>query len=93
MVTGSSRARRVSERLITLAAMENVFLGSEAIDRNELTWGQLRCRYRPIYPDVYMRRFADRSLHANTVGAWLWCGRRARITGPCRPENSSKSGS
>lgn len=81
MVTGSSRGRRVSERLITLAAMENVFLGSEAIDRNELTWGQLRCRYRAIYPDVYMRRFADRSLHANTVGAWLWCGRRAPITG------------
>jgi hypothetical protein len=71
----------VSERLITLGAMEEVFLGSEAIDRNELTWGQLRWRYRPIYPDVYMRRLADRSLHANTVGAWLWCGRRAPITG------------
>lgn len=71
----------MSERLITLGAMDKVFLGSEAIDRKEVTWGQLRWRYRAIYPDVYIPRLAERSLHDNTVGAWLWCGRRAPITG------------
>jgi len=58
-----------------------VFLGSEALARNELTWGQLRSRYRAIYPNVYAPRLAEPSLRANTVGAWLWSGRRAPITG------------
>jgi hypothetical protein len=61
--------------------MRSVFLGSEALDRNEVTWGQLRWRYRTLFPDVYTSRIAQRSLHANTVGAWLWSGRRAPITG------------
>jgi hypothetical protein len=30
---------------------------------------------------VYERRDAERSLHANTVGAWLWSGRQGVITG------------
>lgn len=61
--------------------MGTVFLGSEAIDRNEVTWGQLRWKYRAIYPDVYTPRLAGPSLYTNTVGAWLWSGRRAPITG------------
>jgi hypothetical protein len=61
--------------------MGTVFLGSEAIDRNEVTWGQLRWHYRAIYPDVYTPRLAEPSLYTNTVGAWLWSGRRAPITG------------
>jgi hypothetical protein len=61
--------------------MGTVFLGSEALAHNELTWGQLRSRYRAIYPNVYTARLAEPSLYANTVGAWLWSGRRASITG------------
>lgn len=61
--------------------MGTVFLGSEALARNEVTWGQLRWRYRAIYPDVYTPRIAKPSLYTNTVGAWLWAGRRAPITG------------
>jgi hypothetical protein len=61
--------------------MGTIFLGSEAIDRNEVTWGQLRWRYRAIYPDVYTPRIAEPSLYANTVGAWLWSGRQAPVTG------------
>jgi len=61
--------------------MTTVFLGSEALARNALTRGQLRARYRAVYPNVYTSRFAEPSLHANTVGAWLWSGRRAPITG------------
>jgi hypothetical protein len=61
--------------------MSTVFLGSEAIAQNQVTWGQLRSRYRAIYPDVYTPRIAQPSLYANTLGAWLWSGRRAPITG------------
>jgi hypothetical protein len=61
--------------------MGTIFLGSEALARGEGTWGQLRSRYRAIYPDVYTPRIAAPSLYANTVGAWLWSGRRAPITG------------
>jgi hypothetical protein len=61
--------------------MKTVFLGSEAIDRNEVTRGQLRWKYRAIYPDVYTPGIAEPSLYTNTVGAWLWSGRRAPITG------------
>lgn len=61
--------------------MGTVFLGSEALARNEVTWAQLRSRYRAIYPDVYTPLVAEPSLHANTVGAWLWSGRRGPITG------------
>jgi very-short-patch-repair endonuclease len=61
--------------------MGTIFLGSEALARGEVTWGQLRSRYRAIYPDVYTPRIAEPSLYANAVGAWLWSGRRAPITG------------
>jgi hypothetical protein len=61
--------------------MSTVFLGSEALAQRQVTWGQLRSRYRAIYPDVYTPRIAEPSLYANTLGAWLWSGRRAPITG------------
>ncbi|MET0476269.1 MAG: hypothetical protein ABW001_16670 [Mycobacterium sp.] len=61
--------------------MATVILGSEALHRNEVTMGQLRWSYRAIYPNVYTTRIAAPSLYANTVGAWLWSGRRAPITG------------
>jgi hypothetical protein len=61
--------------------MGTIFLGSEAIDRDEVTWGQLRWKYRAIYPDVYTPRMAEPSLYTNTVGAWLWSGRKAPVTG------------
>ncbi|BBY31219.1 hypothetical protein [Mycolicibacterium sediminis] len=61
--------------------MAIVFLGSEALDRKQVTWGQLRRHYRAIYPDVYLPVIAEPSLYANTVGAWLWSKRRGPITG------------
>jgi hypothetical protein len=66
---------------ITIGAMDDVFLGSEALRRGEITRGDLRWNYRAIYPDVYERKTAQPSLHANTVGAWLWSKRRGVITG------------
>src|SRR6478672_13862402 len=61
--------------------MHTVFLGSEALANREVTRGQLRWKYRALYPNVYTPRIATPSLYANTVGAWLWSGRRAPITG------------
>lgn len=61
--------------------MQGVFLGSEAIASGAITRGQLRSRYRAIYPDVYEPKFVVPSLRANTTGAWLWSKRRGVITG------------
>jgi hypothetical protein len=64
-----------------MAGMGTVFLASEALARNELTPGQLRWRYREMFPGVYTPRMAQPSLYANTVGAFLWSRRRAAVTG------------
>jgi len=61
--------------------MSVVFLGTEMLARGELTRGQLRWNYRPIFPDVYAARASAPSLWRNTVGAWLWSGRRGVIAG------------
>jgi hypothetical protein len=61
--------------------MDAPFVGSEALASGSLTRGQLRWNYRPIFPDVYMPKSMDRSLEVMTIGAWLWSGRRALITG------------
>jgi hypothetical protein len=61
--------------------MGTIFVGSEALRRNEVSAGQLRWRYRQLFPDVYTPRMAEPSLYANTVGAWLWSERRGVITG------------
>jgi hypothetical protein len=65
----------------TINAMDSVLLGSEALRRGEITRGQLRWNYRAIFPDVYQPKVQERSLYANTVGAWLWSKRRGVITG------------
>lgn len=61
--------------------MAIAFLGSEALDRNEITWSQLRSRYRAIFPDVYVPQVATDALYTRTVAAWLWTGRHGAITG------------
>ena len=61
--------------------MDDIFLGSEAIARGELTRGRLRAAYAPIFRDVYQPRDAAPSLYASTKAAWLWSKRRGVITG------------
>jgi len=61
--------------------MNEVFLGSEAIASGAITRGQLRSRYRAIFPDVYEPILSAPSLAARTTGAWLWSKRRGVITG------------
>jgi restriction endonuclease-like protein len=64
-----------------IARMSAPIIGSEALTSGALTRGQLRWNYRPIFPDVYVPKSEDRSLETMTMGAWLWSGRRAKITG------------
>ncbi|MGH3597106.1 MAG: hypothetical protein ACRDUT_14250 [Mycobacterium sp.] len=61
--------------------MEDVFIGSEALQRGDLTRHDLRRWHRSIYPDVYVAKHRTISLRDNVVGAWLWSGRRAVIAG------------
>jgi hypothetical protein len=61
--------------------MDAPIVGSAALASGALTRGQLRWNYRPIFPDVYLPKSAERSLETMTIGAWLWSGRRATITG------------
>ncbi len=65
----------------SVGRMQTVFLGSEAVATGQLTRGQLRSRYRALFPDVYQSKLGEPSLHANAVGAWLWSKRRGVITG------------
>jgi hypothetical protein len=57
------------------------FIGSEAIAAGAVNWHQLRTRYRAIFPDVYVERLGQPSLHHRIVAAWLWSRRRATIAG------------
>ena len=61
--------------------MRDVFIGSEALANGELTRGRLRWNYRAIFPDVYSSNAVAPSLRRNTIGAWLWSGRRGVIAG------------
>lgn len=49
--------------------------------RGELTWYQLRSRFRPIYPDVYLSAGSTPSLRQRSEAAWLWSGRRGVLAG------------
>jgi hypothetical protein len=61
--------------------MENVFLGSDAIARRELTEYELRRWYRPIFRNVYVPKDGVPSVRARTTGAWLRSQRRGVIAG------------
>lgn len=61
--------------------MTTAIRGSHAIKRGELTRGQLRWRYEPIFPDVYVPRGTPPTLHTRTVAAWVWSREQGLITG------------
>lgn len=63
-----------------LPAMNEVFIGSEALASGAVTRYQLS-RYRRLLPDVYAPRAADLTLRDHTVAAWLWSRRRAVVAG------------
>lgn len=61
--------------------MTTVLRGSQAIKRGELTRGQLRWRYEPVFPDIYVSRGAEQTLRTRAAAAWLWSRERGVITG------------
>lgn len=65
----------------TLRGMGEVFRGSDAIARGQLTEWALQRWYRPIFRDVYVPKRHIVNLGDRTVGAWLWSNRKAVIAG------------
>jgi hypothetical protein len=61
--------------------MRDVFIGSEAVLQGKVSAYQLRSRYRPIYPDVYLTDYSPPSLRKRSEAAWLWSGRHAVLAG------------
>jgi hypothetical protein len=74
-------AAELSASTAIITRMHAPILGSEALASGSLTRGQLRWNYRPIFRDVYIPKSMPRSLEVMTIGAWLWSGRRALVTG------------
>lgn len=64
-----------------LPGMEQPFLGSEALRSGVLSRHELRARYRPVFPNVYLPDDAQLSLELRIRAAWLWSGRRATVVG------------
>lgn len=61
--------------------MQEPFIGGEAIRDGHLTRGQLRWNHTAMHPGVYLSNSAERTLHQNTVAAWLWTSRRGVVAG------------
>jgi hypothetical protein len=57
------------------------FIGSEAVHGGGLRPHQLRSRFRPVFPDVYVRRDRQLTLRDRAVAAWLWSHRRGVLAG------------
>ncbi|MGV0794644.1 hypothetical protein [Mycolicibacterium sp. XJ1819] len=65
----------------TLSRVGEVFLGSEALVRGDVTEHELRRWYRPIFRDVYLDKRVQPSLRDRTTGAWLRTRRDGVIAG------------
>jgi hypothetical protein len=62
-------------------AVDNVFVGSEALRGGKLSRSRLRTEFRAIYPDIYVPRWTPPSLRMRSEAAWLWSGRRGVLAG------------
>ncbi|MDA4106709.1 hypothetical protein MHOL44478_05455 [Mycobacterium holsaticum DSM 44478] len=61
--------------------MGDVFLGSEALAKGELTEHQLRRWYRTVFRDVYISKDSELALRDRIRGAWLRSHRKGVISG------------
>lgn len=61
--------------------MDDVFVGSEAVRRGQLSSHRLRTDFRAIHPDIYLGNYAPPSLRTRSLAAWLWSGRRGVLAG------------
>jgi hypothetical protein len=58
-----------------------VFIGSDAVRSGKLTGHQLRTRYRPEFPNVYVDKYIEPPIDDRAYAAWLWSKRRAVVAG------------
>jgi very-short-patch-repair endonuclease len=62
--------------------MDEPFIGSEALREGVVAnKHQLRTRFTPLYPGVYLPADITPTLAQRTTAAWLWSGRRGVIAG------------
>ena len=71
----------VSGLLYTIAGMNHVFLGSEALANGDLTRHELSRWYTTIFRDVYIDKRATPTARDKAEAGYLWSRRRAVITG------------
>jgi very-short-patch-repair endonuclease len=57
------------------------FVGAEALASGALNRHQLRTRFRPLFPGVYLDRSVEPTVHTKTVAAWLWSRRQGIVAG------------
>jgi very-short-patch-repair endonuclease len=57
------------------------FVGSEAVASGLVRKHELRARFRPVYPDVYVPKDAVLTLKERAIAAWLWSHRQGVIAG------------
>ncbi|MGE2689655.1 hypothetical protein [Mycolicibacterium pulveris] len=57
------------------------FIGSDAIADGRLKKHQLRAKYRPLFPDIYVPHDAAPTLRQRAVAGWLWSRRQGVIAG------------
>jgi very-short-patch-repair endonuclease len=57
------------------------FLGSEALAAGRVRKHELRARFRPLFPNVYVPDDVAPTLVQRATAAWLWSGRNGVIAG------------
>jgi hypothetical protein len=62
-------------------AMQQPFVGSEAVARGDVTKAELRSRYRRVFRDVYLAPGLDLTPELRAKAGWLWSRRRAVVAG------------
>lgn len=62
-------------------AMEEAFVGSEAVASGRLSAYALRSRCVPVYPDIYLAADAEVTAVTRAHAAWLWSRRRGVLAG------------
>jgi len=61
--------------------LKDPFIGSEAIAEGILRKHQLRAHYRAIFPNVYVCKSIELTLHQRAQAAWLWSHRSGVVMG------------
>jgi hypothetical protein len=57
------------------------FIGSAAVAAGKIRKHELRTRFRVVFPDVYVTKDAELTLHQRVTAAWLWSHREGVIAG------------